>query len=164
MVRAVSGDKPKSGEKLVVVNRRATFDYAIEERYEAGIVLLGSEVKSFRAGKVDVSDAYATEENGEVWLKQLYVAPFEAAKAFPHEVRRSRKLLLHKREIEALKVATQRGGYTVVPLRIYFKDGSAKIELGVGKGKKHYDKRADIAKKTAEREARDSVARGRKGD
>ncbi len=161
---AEKSDKKKGGEKLVVVNRRATFDYTIEERYEAGIVLLGSEVKSFRAGKVDVSDAYASEENGEVFLKQLYVAPFEQAKAFPHEPRRPRKLLLHKREIEAIKDATQRGGYTVVPVRIYFKDGTAKVELGVGKGKKHHDKRADIAKKTADREAREAVARGRKGD
>lgn len=161
---AEKSDKKKSGEKLVVANRRATFDYAIEDKYEAGIVLLGSEVKSFRAGKVDVSDAYAAEENGEVFLKQLYVAPFEQAKAFPHEPRRARKLLLHKREIEALKDASQRGGYTIVPLRIYFKDGTAKVELGVGKGKKHHDKRADIAKKTADREAREAVARGRKGE
>lgn len=147
-------------EKLIVKNRRALFDYDIDERFEAGMVLSGSEVKSMRAGKVDVVDAYVQVERGEAWLKQLFVAPFEQASAFPHEPRRSRKLLLHEREIETIHEALSRGGYTVVPLRLYFKGGRAKVELGMGKGKKHYDKRADIAKRDAERDARVAVREG----
>jgi len=152
------------GEKLIVKNRRAFFDYAVEDRFEGGLVLTGSEVKSMRAGKVDLVDAYASEEGGEVWLKQMYVAPFEQASAFPHEPRRPRKVLLHKHEIERLHDASARGGYTIVPLRLYFKRGRAKVELGVAKGKKHYDKREGMAKRDAEREARAAMQRGRKGD
>ena len=151
------------GEKLIVKNRRAFFDYAIEDKYEGGLVLVGSEVKSMRAGKVDLVDAYAAEENGEVWLKQMYIAPFEQASAFPHEPRRPRKVLLHDNEIKQIHDASSRGGYTIVPLRLYFKRGRVKVELGVGKGKKHFDKRADMARKTADREARAAMGRGRKG-
>ncbi len=155
--------KDGEGEKLIVKNRRAFFDYAIDERYEGGLVLVGSEVKSMRAGKVDLVDAYAAEENGEVWLKQMYIAPFEQAKSFPHEPRRARKVLLHDHEIKQLHDASARGGYTIVPLRLYFKRGRVKVELGVGKGKKTVDKREDMARKTAEREARAAMARGRRG-
>jgi SsrA-binding protein len=145
--------KPEADE-LIVKNRRARFDYEIEETYEAGISLVGSEVKSMRDGKVDVSDAYVAVERGEAWLKQMFVAPCEQAHAFPHEPRRARKLLLHAREIAQVHEALARGGYTAVPMRLYFKNGRVKVEVGVGKGKKHFDKRADIAKKDAEREAR----------
>lgn len=155
--------KKEAGEKLLVKNRRATFDYAVEEVFEAGIVLVGSEVKSIREGHVEIGDAFASIDRGEAWIKQMYVAPFTAAKAFPHEPRRSRKLLLSKREISKLDVAISRGGYTVVPLRLYLKDGKVKLEIGLAKGKKAHDKRADIAKKTADREARDEIGRGRKG-
>lgn len=151
------------GDQLIVKNRRASFDYEIEERYEAGISLVGSEVKSMRAGKVDVSDAYCVVERGEAWLKQMFVAPFEQASAFPHEPRRSRKLLLHAREIEQIHEALARGGSTAVPMRLYFKNGRVKVELGVGKGKKKYDKRADIARKDAERETRAAAAASRRG-
>jgi SsrA-binding protein len=144
-------------EQLVVKNRRAHFDYDISERYEAGLVLVGSEVKSMRAGKVDVSDAYVSVERGEAWLRQMFVAPFEQASAFPHEPRRARKLLLHAREVEEIDRALGRGGYTVVPMRLYFKRGRLKIEIGVGVGKKKHDKRADIAKRDAEREARAAI-------
>jgi SsrA-binding protein len=144
-------------DPLIVKNRRATFDYDIGEKYEAGIVLTGSEVKSMREGKVDVVDAYVQVERGEAWLKQLMVGPFNQAIAFPHETRRSRKLLLHAREIAVLDEALSRGGYTAVPLRLYFKDGRVKVEIGVGKGKKTYDKRADIARKDADREARQAM-------
>src|SRR5882672_6892412 len=144
-------------EKLIVKNRRVLFDYEIEERFEAGLVLVGSEVKSMRAGKVDVSDAYAAVERGEAWLKQMFVAPFEHASAFPHEPRRARKLLLHPREIDEIHRALARDGYAVVPLRLYFKHGRAKVELAIAKGKKKFDKRADIAKRTAEREARAAI-------
>jgi SsrA-binding protein len=147
----------EQADQLIVKNRRATFDYEIEDRYEAGISLVGSEVKSMRAGKVDVTDAYVSVDNGEAWLKQLFVAPFEQASAFPHEPRRARRLLLHGREIEAIHQALAREGATAVPLRFYFKQGRVKVEIGVGKGKKKYDKRADIAKKDAEREARQAA-------
>ncbi len=152
------------GEKLIVKNRRAFFDYFVEDKFEGGLALLGSEVKSMRAGKVDLVDAYASEEHGEVWLKQMYIAPFEQASAFPHEPRRPRKVLLHKHEIDRIHDATGRGGFTVVPLRLYFKRGRVKVELGIAKGKKHYDKREGVAKRDAEREARAAMQRGRKGD
>jgi len=147
-------------DSAIVKNRRAFFDYEIEERYEAGLALVGSEVKSMRAGKVDVSDAYISVERGEAWLKQMFVAPFEQASAFPHEPRRSRKLLLHAREIGEIYQALARGGATAIPIRLYFKGGRVKVEIGVGKGKKKYDERADIAKRDAEREAR-AASRGR---
>lgn len=149
------------GDPLIAKNRRARFDYDVEETFEAGISLVGSEVKSMRAGKVDVTDAYVAVEGGEAWLKQLFVAPFEQASMFPHEPRRARKLLLHAREIEHIHQALARGGHTAVPMRLYFKEGRVKVEIGVGKGKKKFDKRADIAKKDAEREAR--VAAGQRG-
>ena len=155
--------KKEGKEVLVVKNRRATFDYAVEERFEGGLVLVGSEVKSIRAGKTELVDAYGQVERGELWLKQMYVAPFEQATVFGHEPRRSRKVLLHKREIERIDQAVSREGYTLIPLRLYFKDGKLKVELGLARGKKTHDKRADIAKKTAEREALAAMGRARKG-
>ena len=155
-------DKDES-EKLIVKNRRATFDYTIEEEYEGGLVLVGSEVKSMRAAKVDIVDAFANVEKDELWLKQLYVAPFEQAKAFPHEPRRSRKVLLHKREIAAIEKDVARGGYTLIPLRLYFKRGRVKVVLGLAKGKKTHDKRAEIARKTDDRETRAAIGRRGKG-
>src|SRR3984957_15463936 len=159
-----SGDSmPKQQtDPLIVKNRRATFDYDIGNRYEAGISLVGSEVKSMRAGKVDVTDAYVAIENGQAWVKQLFVAPFQQASAFPHETRRSRKLLLHAREIEEIHRALSREGATAVPLKLYFKDGRVKVEIGVGRGKKSFDKRADIAKKDAERETRQVARQARR--
>ncbi len=154
----------KSDEKLIVKNRRATFDFSVEDRFEGGLVLVGSEVKSLRAGKVDLVDSFASVDHGEMWLKQLYVAPFEQAKAFPHEPRRARKVLLHAAEIEQIDKAISRGGYTLIPLRLYFKQGRVKVELGLAKGKKTHDKRHDIATKTAERETRAAIGRGRKGE
>ena len=149
-------------DPLIVKNRRATFDYEIEERYEAGISLVGSEVKSMRAGKVDVTDAYVAVESGQAWLKQMFIAPFEQASAFPHETRRNRRLLMHKKEIEALDERLSRDGATAVPLRLYFKKGRVKVEIGVGRGKKRFDKRADIAKKDADREARSAMREGQR--
>ncbi|MGO8998867.1 MAG: SsrA-binding protein SmpB [Polyangiaceae bacterium] len=156
--------KKADDEKLIVKNRRATFDYAIDDKYEGGLVLVGSEVKSMRDGKVDLVDAYASVDHGECWLKQMYVAPFDGARAFPHEPRRARKVLLHKHEIDQIDEQISRGGFTVIPLRLYFKSGRVKVELGVAKGKKVHDKRQDIAAKTADREARAAIGRGRKGD
>jgi SsrA-binding protein len=152
------------GETLIVKNRRALFDYAIEDKLEAGIALVGSEVKSMRVGKVDLVDAYASVDGGEAWLKQLYIAPYPGASAFPHEPRRPRKLLLHAHEIDRIAKALAREGLTLVPLRLYFKNGRVKVELAIAKGKKLHDKRGDIAKKTAEREARAAIGRGRRGE
>lgn len=149
-------------EKIIVQNRRATFDYAVEDRYEGGLVLVGSEVKSMRAGKVELVDAYATVENGELWLKQMYIAPFEQASAFPHEPRRPRKVLVKASEIARIDRAVSRDGMTLVPLRLYFRRGRVKVELGLAKGKKTHDKRADIAAKTADREAKAAMGRARK--
>jgi len=123
------------------------------ERLEAGLVLAGSEVKSMRAGKVDVSDAYVAIERGEAWLRQMCVAPFEGANAFPHEPRRARKLLLHAHEVAEVDRALSRDGYTAVPLRLYLKSGRVKVEFASATGKKHYDKRAAIAKRDAVRDA-----------
>jgi SsrA-binding protein len=148
-------------EKIIVHNRRATFDYAVEEKFEGGLVLVGSEVKSVRNGGVELVDAFATVERGELWLKQMYIAPFEKA-AFPHEPRRSRKVLVHASEIARMDRAVSREGYTLIPLRLYWKRGRVKVELGLAKGKKTHDKRADIAKKTADREAREAMGRARK--
>jgi SsrA-binding protein len=146
--------KPAStGEELIVKNRRALYDYEIEERFEAGIALVGSEVKSMRSGKVDLSDAYVAVDRGQAWLRQMFIAPFEQASAFPHEPRRARKLLLHVREIAEIDKAVARGGYAVVPLRLYFKRGRVKVELAKALGRKKYDKRAHIAKRDAERDA-----------
>ncbi|MBP9112590.1 MAG: SsrA-binding protein SmpB [Polyangiaceae bacterium] len=153
----------EEAETIIVRNRRASFDYQIDETFEGGLELLGSEVKSIRAGKVDLVDAYCAVEKGECFLKQLYVAPFTQAKAFPHEVRRSRKVLLHAREIERLSAAIMREGYTLIVTKIYLVRGRIKVEIGVAKGKKTYDKRHDMAKKTADKEARDAIGRARKG-
>lgn len=148
--------------KIIVTNRRATFDYAVEDRFEGGLVLVGSEVKSMRAGKVEMVDAYATVEHHELWLKQLYIAPFEQAQAFPHEPRRARKVLVHGSEIAKIDRAISREGYTLVPLRLYWRRGHVKVELGLAKGKKSHDKRADIKAKTADREAKVAMGRARK--
>ena len=149
-------------QKVIVQNRRATFDYAVEEKFEGGLVLVGSEVKSMRAGKVELVDAYASVDNGELWLKQMYIAPFEQASAFPHEPRRTRKVLVSKSEIARIDRAVSREGMTLVPLRLYFRRGRVKVELGLAKGKKTHDKRADIARKTADREALAAMGRARK--
>ncbi|MEI7891769.1 MAG: SsrA-binding protein SmpB [Myxococcales bacterium] len=148
-----------TGEAIIAKNRKATFDYALEDRYEGGLVLVGSEVKSLRAGKVDLSEGFATVENGEVWLKQMTIAPFQFAHAFPHDPRRPRKVLLHASEIERIQKALARKGLTLVPLSLFFKNGRVKVELSLGRGKKTVDKRHDLAKKTADREARAAIGR-----
>jgi SsrA-binding protein len=123
---------------------------------------VGSEVKSMRAGKVELVDAYAAIERGECWLRQMYVAPFEQASAFPHEPRRARKVLVKASEIARMDRAVSREGMTLVPMRLYFKGGRVKVELGLARGKKTHDKRASIAEKTADREARAAMGRARK--
>lgn len=147
------GNRRKDARKLIAQNRAARFHYEISEEYEAGVVLRGSEVKSLREGRASLTDAYATVERGEVWLKQMHIASFFAARAFPHAERGVRKLLLHKKEIAHLERAVLREGYTLIPLDLHFKDGRVKVTLGVGRGRKAHDKRAVLAAKTAEREA-----------
>lgn len=140
------------GIKVVATNRKARHDYFLEESYEAGIVLQGSEIKSIRAGRISLSEAYIRVENGEAWLVDAHIAPYDQAARNNHEPTRPRKLLLHKREIGDLEDEVIRKGMTIVPLKVYLKDGLAKIEIAVAKGKKLYDKRATIAKRDAQRE------------
>jgi SsrA-binding protein len=133
-------------------NRRARFDYEILETWEAGISLTGTEVKSLRAGKAQITDAYGIVKDGEVWLLNLHIAPYEQGNRFNHDVTRTRKLLLHSREIKRMIGAVERQGLTLIALEIYFKRGRAKVRLGLGRGKKLHDKRADLKEKADQRE------------
>ena len=144
--------KKKAGEKAVATNRKATHDYFILERYEAGIVLKGSEIKSIRAGQVSLKEAYVRSDGREAWLVNSHIAAYNPASTEGHNPIRERKLLLHKKEIDELWEETQRKGNTIVPLQVYLKDGRAKVEIAVAKGKKKWDKRQDMAKRDAERE------------
>lgn len=148
------GGHRKEAQRFVVQNRAATFHYEFSEKYEAGLVLKGSEVKAIREGNVGLAEAYASIERGEVWLRQMHIASFFAARAFPHAERGARKLLLHKKEIAHLERAVMREGYTLIPLNLYFKDGRVKVTLGLGRGKKVHDKRRAIAERDAAMEAR----------
>ena len=147
-----------AAQRDIAVNRRARHDFYIDETYEAGVVLTGSEVKSVRGGKVQLKDSYGRIKDGEVWLLNAHISPYAAAAQFSHEPMRSRKLLLHHREIERLIGKVKERGLTLVPLRMYFRKGRAKVELGLGRGKKLYDKRAAIKA----REVRREVDRARK--
>jgi SsrA-binding protein len=142
-----------AGIKVVATNRKARHDYAIEDTIEAGIVLIGSEVKSIRDGRVNLRDSYASIEDGEVWLHNTHIAPYDPASRFGHEPRRKRKLLLHKRQIARLASRVQEKGYTLIPLRIYLSNNRAKVELALARGKRQYDKRAAIAKREDQRRA-----------
>jgi SsrA-binding protein len=139
-------------EHSLVTNRQALHDYTILETVEAGISLVGTEVKSIRAGNVNLRDAYARVENGEIWLWNAHIAPFDQGNRWNHEPRRPRKLLLHTREIGRLAAKAALGGNTLVPLRLYDKNGKIKLELALGKGKRQYDKRAVIAERESKRE------------
>ena len=138
--------------RVITINRKAYHDYHIQEMVEAGIVLKGSEIKSIREGKVNLRDAYAKPENGELWLYNSHIASYDAASYNTHEPTRPRKLLLHKKEIDSLAGKVTQRGLTLVPLKLYIKHGVAKIELGVAKGKKIYDKREAIARREVGRE------------
>ncbi len=143
------------GEAIVAQNRRARRDYEILERYEAGLALTGSEIKSIRLGKVDIQGAYGRIRNGEAWLLDSYIAPYQNAGYINHEARRDRKLLLHKKELRRIREALDERGLTLVPLNLHLKRGMAKVELGVARGIKRYDKR----RKIREREEGRQVAR-----
>ena len=148
--------------KVVATNRKAKFNYHIIDTYEAGISLKGSEIKSIRAGQLSLSEAYITIKNGQDgWLVSAHIAPYEQASNFNHDPLRPRKLLLHRREIDRLWDDIRQKGLTIIPLRVYLKNGRAKVEIAVAKGKKLYDKRAAIAKRDAQREIeRDFRIRG----
>ncbi|MDY6267419.1 MAG: SsrA-binding protein SmpB [Selenomonadaceae bacterium] len=138
--------------KIVCENRKARHDYFIHEAYEAGIELQGTEVKSLRAGKANLKDSFATIQNGEIYLENMHISPFEQGNIFNHDPLRKRKLLMHKSEIMKLFGETRQKGYTLVPLKIYFKHGRAKLELALASGKHNYDKREDLKKKADKRE------------
>ncbi|MGH9026174.1 MAG: SsrA-binding protein SmpB [Acidimicrobiia bacterium] len=150
----------RQGDRVVIRNRRARYDYEILEQYECGVVLAGAEVKSIREGRGNLQDAYARVEDGEVWLHGMHVSPYAFSRAELDPTRR-RKLLLHAREIEELARETGQRGVTLVPLQVYFKDGRAKVELAVARGKRRYDKRAAIAEREAKREAERAIKAGR---
>lgn len=144
----MSQEKPNPNYKVIAENRRARFDYAIEEDLECGIMLEGSEVKSLRATGGNIAESYASVENGELWLTNCYIAPYDQAKTFGHDERRRRKLLVSRKELARLWNATQRKGMTLVPLVMYFNHrGIAKVKIGVAKGKKLHDKRETAAKR-----------------
>lgn len=148
----------KGGKKIICVNKRARFDYAIDELFEAGLVLHGTEVKSLRAGRATLKDAYAEVRDGEMFLLHAHINQYEQANRFNHEPERPRKLLLHKREIHRLAGKTQERGLTLIPTRMYFSRGKAKVELGLGKGKRQYDKRQDMKRRDAQRDIARALA------
>lgn len=143
----------ETGEKVVATNRKARHDYLIEDTYEAGIVLSGTEVKSLRQGRASLVDGYAYIDGGEVWLDAVHIPEYTEGTWTNHPPRRKRKLLLHKAQIIKLSHRTAQGGYTLIPLSLYFKDGRAKVELAVAKGKREYDKRQALREKQDKREA-----------
>ena len=151
--------KEKSGILLVQRNKKAWFDYEILEKFEAGMVLLGSEVKSIRDGKVSIHESYAKVRAGEVWVINLDISPYAHAGPLGHEPKRPRKLLLKTSEIQKIQGKTQEKGLTLIPLSLYFKEGYAKLELGLGRGKAKYDKRATMKKREADREMRKRMMR-----
>src|SRR4051794_8107683 len=150
------------GQKVIASNRKARHDYEILDTYEAGIALVGTEVKSLRNGRASLVDSFATVDDGEVWLRGLHVAEYEQGTWTNHEPRRRRKLLLHRNEILKLIGKTKESGLSLVPLSMYFKDGKVKVELALAKGKRSYDKRQTLAKRDADREITRAVGRARK--
>jgi len=140
------------GEKVVASNRRARHEYFILETFEAGIALHGSEIKSIRAGQISLAEAFVRIDGKEAWLEDAHIAPYEQASIYNHEPRRPRKLLLHSTEIRKLWDTVRQKGVTIIPLSVYLKNGKAKVEIAIAKGKKLYDKRAEIAKRDSQRE------------
>ena len=153
--------KEKSGAKLIAQNRRARYDYLIEETIEAGLMLAGTEAKSCRNGKVSLTDSYAVVREGEAWLLQCHISPYSHGNRANHDPVRPRKLLLHKEEVERLAAKVAQDGRTLVPVRLYFKHGLAKVEIAVARGKKTHDKRQATAQRDAERHMRQELGRRR---
>lgn len=142
----------KKNQSPKIENRRARFDFHIDDTYEAGIALKGTEVKSIRAGKASLNESFAYMKNGEIWLRNMYVKPYEFGSFYNHDERRDRKLLLKRKEIREIDKYMNQKGYTLVPLKLYFKRGYAKVLLGLARGKKQYDKRENIREKDVKRE------------
>ena len=164
MARSKSKKGAPPGTKLIASNRAARHNYSIDDTFEAGIVLLGSEVKSMRESQVQVADAYARIRGGEIWLEGVHVAPYTFAIGFgAHDPDRPRKLLMHRDEIRRLKARVDQDRVSIIPLALYFRDGKVKVELGVGKGRAKADKRQAIAERDAAREAQREMGRYRKG-
>lgn len=147
----------------IALNRRARYDYDIAETVEAGIALTGTEVKSLRAGKASIGEAFATVRGGEVWLVQAHIPEYSLGNRANHDPTRQRKLLLHRREIEHLRRFLEQNGRTLVPLRLYWRDGRAKVELGLATGKARHDKRADLARKDAQRQVERALRERQRG-
>jgi len=154
----------EKGRKFVAANRKARHDYLIDDTYEAGMVLQGTEVKSLRAGRASLVDGYAAIKDGEVWLHNVHIPEYTQGTWNNHEPRRPRKLLLHREQIRKLINKTQESGLTIVPLALYFQDGYAKVEIAVARGKKNYDKRQALAEKQAKRDADRAIARQGRDD
>lgn len=154
----------QKGVKPIAGNRKAFHEYFIEDRYEAGIALCGTEVKSLRAGRVNLKDAFCQVKNGELFLYQMHISPYEQGNIFNRDPLRDRKLLMHKREIRRIHAKLGQEGYALVPLSLYFKDSKVKVELGLAKGKKLYDKRASAAEKSAKREMDRAMKSKGRGD
>ncbi len=148
----------ETGQKVVATNRKARHDYSIEDTFEAGVVLTGTEVKSLRQGRASLVDGYAFIENGEAWLDAVHIPEYTEGTWTNHAPRRKRKLLLHKQQIIKISHKTKEGGYTLIPLSIYFSDGRAKIELAVAKGKREYDKRQALRERQDKREAQRAMS------
>ena len=153
----------EQGRKVVAQNRKARHDYHVEDTYEAGLVLTGTEVKSLRAGRASLVDGFAEVDGGEVWLQGVHIPEYTEGTWTNHEPRRRRKLLLHRLEIERLSARVAERGLTIVPLSLYFKDGRAKVEIALARGKRSYDKRQALAEKEAKREAERALGRRSKG-
>jgi SsrA-binding protein len=159
---AAKGSKPADGVKVVATNRRARFDYEIEDRFEAGLSLTGSEVKSLRASNVSLSDAYAMPKGLELFLVNCRIGEYQPAAVFGHAPLRDRKLLMRREEIERIRGKVEQRGYALVPLQIYFKQGWAKVELALAKGRKHEDRREAIAERETKREIDRAMSRKRR--
>ncbi|GAA3653211.1 SsrA-binding protein SmpB [Nonomuraea antimicrobica] len=142
----------ETGRKVIAQNKRARHDYHVEDTFEAGLVLQGTEVKSLREGRASLVDGYATVEGDEAWLLNVHIPEYSQGTWTNHAARRKRKLLLHRKEIDKLAAKTKEGGLTIVPLSLYFKDGRAKVEIGIARGKKDWDKRQSLAEQQAKRE------------
>ena len=153
----------EQGHKLVAQNKKARHDYHIDDTYEAGLVLVGTEVKSLRQGRASLVDGFAEIDGGEAWLHNVHIPEYSQGTWTNHSARRRRKLLLNRSEIDKIQRKTSEKGYTLVPLSLYFKDGRAKVEIAVARGKKEYDKRHSIAARTADREKEQALGRHLKG-
>ena len=163
MATQATSSNRERGRKFIAQNRKARHDYAIVETFEAGLVLTGTEVKSLRLGRASLVDGFATIEGGEVFLRNVHIPEYDQGSWTNHEPRRTRKLLLHRGEIVRLIGKTRESGLTLVPLSLYFSEGKAKVEIGLARGKKTYDKRQDLARRDADREVRRALGRRAKG-